>query len=79
MLTDAISQIRDWVRYIQDNRVQVEQELVGISPTPRSLVVIGRSGSLTEENRRILAVMQSEQPRLTILTYDDLVRRARAS
>jgi hypothetical protein len=77
MLTRAISQIRDWIRYIQDNRAQVEQDLIGISATPRSLVVIGRSGLLTEENRRILAVMQSEQPRLTILTYDDLVLRAR--
>jgi hypothetical protein len=76
-LTHAISQIRDWVRYIQDNKTQVEQDLMGVSATPRSLVVIGRSGSLNEENRRILAVMQSEQPRLTILTYDDLVRRAR--
>jgi hypothetical protein len=79
-LTHAISQIRDWVRFIQENRAAVERDLglIGISPTPRSLVVIGRSGSLTEENRRILPAMQSEQPRLTILTYDDLVQRARA-
>jgi hypothetical protein len=76
-LTHAISQIRDWVRYIQDNKTQVEQDLIGVSATPRSLVVIGRSGSLTEENRRTLAVMQSEQPRLSILTYDDLILRAR--
>jgi hypothetical protein len=78
-LAHAISQIRDWVRHIQGNRAQVEQDLglAGISVTPRSLVVIGRSASLTEQNRRTLAVMQSEQPRLTILTYDDLILRAR--
>ena len=78
-LAHAISQIRDWVRHIQGNRAQVEQDLglAGIAVTPRSLVVIGRSASLTEQNRRTLAVMQSEQPRLTILTYDDLMLRVR--
>jgi hypothetical protein len=79
-LNHAIGQIRDWVRYIQDNKAQVEieQGLVGVSATPRTLIVIGRAASLTEENRRSLVGMQSEQPRLTILTYDDLVSRARA-
>jgi hypothetical protein len=35
-LTHAISQIRDWAKYIQDNKVHVEQEhgLIGISATP---------------------------------------------
>jgi Domain of unknown function (DUF4263) len=78
-LNHAISQIRDWVRFIQENKAKVEQELglFGISAAPRSLVVIGRSSSLTEENRSALSVMQTDQPRLTILTYDDLLRRAR--
>jgi hypothetical protein len=79
-LTHAISQIRDWVAYIQENRGRVENELglAGISVTPRALVVIGRSGSLTEVNRRSMTMMQGEQPRLTILTYDDLLQRSRA-
>jgi hypothetical protein len=41
------------------------------------MVVIGRSASLTEDNRRTLTVMQGQQPRLTIMTYDDVIDRAR--
>jgi Domain of unknown function (DUF4263) len=80
-LTHAISQIRGWVRYIEDNKKTVEGELglTGISTSPRRLVVIGRSRSLTEENRRKLTTIQNDQPKLRILTYDDLLASARAS
>jgi Domain of unknown function (DUF4263) len=80
-LTHAMSQIDDWLAYIHENKGRVERELdlLGISATPRTLVVIGRSASLTEDNRRTLAVLQSQRPRLTIMTYDDLLDRARAN
>jgi hypothetical protein len=78
-LTHAVSQINDWLSFIHDNKQKVEQEqgLTGIAAAPRTMVVIGRSESLTEENRRTLAVMKSQQPRLTVMTYDDLIARAR--
>ena len=41
--------------------------------------MIGRSASLTEENRRKLTTLQSLQPKLRILTYDDLMATARAN
>jgi hypothetical protein len=80
-LTHAISQIDDWLRYIEDNKATVERELGlrGISVTSRTLVVIGRSAALTDDNRRKLAVMQGQRSRLLILTYDDLLDRARAN
>jgi hypothetical protein len=80
-LTHAIRQIRDWVRYIEDNKrtVEVELGLTGISTNPRRLIVIGRSGSLTDQNRRTLTTLQNEQPKLRILTYDDLLTGARAN
>jgi hypothetical protein len=80
-LTHAISQIRGWVRYIEDNKPTVERELglTGISTSPRRLVVIGRSKSLTEDNRRTLTTLQIDQPKLRILTYDDLLAGARAN
>ncbi len=79
-LTHAIGQIDDWLSYIEDNKAKVEQELglLGISAAPRTLVVIGRSASLTENNRRRLAEMRKQRPGLTIMTYDDLISRARA-
>ena len=80
-LTHAINQISDWIQYIGDNKLKVEEELglVGISTNPRSLVVIGRSESLSEENRLKLVTLQSLQNKLRILTYDDLIARARAN
>jgi len=80
-LTHAINQIDDWIEYIADNKKKVEEELglVGISATPRALVVIGRSASLTDENRRKLVTLQERQTRLCILTYDDVLARARAN
>jgi hypothetical protein len=52
--------------------------LVGISANPRSLIVIGRAGTLSEDNRRKLATIEGQIPRLRILTYDDLIQGARA-
>jgi hypothetical protein len=80
-LTHAINQISDWIQYICDNKTIVETNLglTGISANPRSLVVIGRTTSLTEENRRKLTTLQALQPRLRILTYDDLIANARAN
>jgi hypothetical protein len=80
-LTHAIGQIDDWLCYIQDNKAQVESELGlhGISATPRMLVVIGRSAGLTERNRRKIAVMQGRHPGLSVVTYDELIDRARAN
>jgi hypothetical protein len=80
-LTHAINQIMDWIQYIANNKQRVEEELglIEISPNPRSLVVIGRSASLTEENRRKLATLQAQQNKLRILTYDDVIAAARAN
>ena len=80
-LTHAIGQIDDWLIYILQNKVKVERELElhGISATPRTLVVIGRSATLTEHNRRKLAVMQGQRRGLSIMTYDELIDRARAN
>lgn len=70
-LTHAIGQIEDWIRYIQDNKSTVERELglSGISAEPDSLVVIGRSKSVSKENRRKLNVNRTN---MEVLTFDDL-------
>jgi hypothetical protein len=70
-LTHARGQIHDWIRYIQDNKSTVERELKlnGISANPRTLIVIGRSNSLSQTNRRKLQVGSD---RTEVLTYDDL-------
>ena len=79
-LNVAIGQIADWKRYIQDNlrTVQVELGLTGISANPQSLVVIGRSHTLGAKNRRKLVALNIEQPKLKIITYDDVYDNAKA-
>ena len=80
-LTHAINQISDWVQYIENNRTEVESslELLGISTSPRTLVVIGRSATLTDDNRRKITTIQNQYGKLRILTYDDLLAAARAN
>lgn len=80
-LTHAINQIADWQRFIEDNPKAVQDELglAGISTSPRSLIVIGRSTMLTDENRRKLVTLQNQIPKLRILTFDDLVQSVRAT
>lgn len=80
-LTHALNQISDWVQYISDNKRRVEEDLglTGISTNPRILVIIGRSASLTAENRAKLTTLQAQQNKLRILTYDDLLISARAN
>ncbi|MBX9569077.1 MAG: DUF4263 domain-containing protein [Candidatus Obscuribacterales bacterium] len=78
-LTHAINQIADWTEYIGNNKRIVEETLglTGISVTPRSLVVIGRSSILTDANRAKLTTIQNNHPKLRILTYDDVLANAR--
>jgi Domain of unknown function (DUF4263) len=79
-LNVARGQITDWKRYLEDNlrTVQGELGLRGITANPQSLVVIGRSGTLTPENRRKLQAMNTEHPKLRIMTYDDVYDNAKA-
>jgi hypothetical protein len=80
-LTHAINQILDWIQFIGRNQTRVEDELglKGISTNPRTLIVMGRSEGLTEDNRKKLVTLQSQQNKLRILTYDDLLSGARTN
>jgi hypothetical protein len=79
-LTTAIGQITDWKRYLEYNlrTVQDELGLTGISTNPQSLVVIGRSRTLSAENRKKLSTMNNLQPKLKVVTYDDVYDNAKA-
>ena len=78
-LTHAIDQITNWKRFLEVNPdiVKRELKLEGISTDPQKLVVIGRSATLSQENRRKLTTIMNNQPKLTIMTYDDLYERAK--
>ena len=79
-LTHAFNQILDWRTFIEDNlrEVQEELKLAGISSNPESLIVIGRSTALSQDDRRKLATLQNQIPKLRILTYEDLIESSKA-
>ncbi|MCI0696805.1 DUF4263 domain-containing protein [candidate division KSB1 bacterium] len=68
-LNHARNQIADWRRYLEDNLSTVQRELglTGISANPKSLIVIGRSNSLTPENKRKLVTLENESPKTKIM------------
>jgi hypothetical protein len=79
-LKHAQSQVLDWHRYLEDNLKYAQQELglARISANPKFLIVIGRSQMLNEKNRRMLTTIHNQSPKLTIMTYDDVMSNARA-
>src|SRR3954467_11247060 len=79
-LTRAWNQILDWRGFLQNNleAVRTKLGLKGISTNPKSLIVIGRSSTLAEEDRLKLTTLQNGIPNLRILTYDDLIKSAKA-
>jgi len=80
-LTHAMNQIADWLGYLQNHKQVMEEKygLTGISTNPRTLIIIGRSDTLTDDNRGKLATLQNMQPKLRSLTYDDVLAAARAN
>jgi hypothetical protein len=80
-LQHAIDQIVDWKRYLEDNISTVRRELglKDISTNPRAVVVIGRRSTLSDENRRKLLAIENAQPKLKIMTYDDVLAGARTT
>lgn len=78
-LNHAQRQVLDWKRYIEDNLSTVQRELglSGISVNPKSLIVIGRSNSLSSDHRRMLVTLENNSPKLKIMTYDDVHQSAK--
>ena len=75
----ALGQVTDWKRYLEDNLATVQRELklTNISANPNALIVIGRSNTLTEDNRRKLTSIHNEHPKTKILTYDEVYNNAK--
>lgn len=78
-LTHACNQLLDWLRYIEENLHTVRNELGlhGITTSPKTLIVMGRSRDLNADSKRKLEVMAKENPNRTIWTYDDLLDHAK--
>jgi len=76
-MVHAEQQVMDWLHWIETNNPYARRSLPGLS-NPIGYVVIGRSSSLSEKGMEKLLKRNSMfQPRMLILTYDDLIERAK--
>jgi Domain of unknown function (DUF4263) len=76
-LVHAEHQVIDWLHWIEVNNPYARRGLPGLA-NPMGFVVIGRSHTLREvDAERLHRRNAILQPRLTILTYDQLLERAR--
>ncbi|HMJ46662.1 MAG TPA: Shedu anti-phage system protein SduA domain-containing protein [Ferruginibacter sp.] len=74
----AVGQIEDWQEWIEDNLPSVQRKYPDIS-SPEGILIIGRSASLTNDDRKKLKRKNiNTRGRMTILTYDDLITDAKA-
>ena len=70
----AIKQTRDWDVWLEKNKAYIQNKLHGFE-TPNYLIVIGRSNSMTEEEKSYLRSYNREWKNTTLMTYDDLLTR----
>ncbi len=76
-LIHAEQQVIDWIHWIETNNPYARRGLPGLA-NPMGFVVIGRSHSMNERDTERLRTRNSLlQPKLTILTYDHLLERAK--
>ena len=76
-LDDAVDQVQNWLRYIDDNRDTVRRE-DGLETIykPTGEVVVGRDRDLTSDAQRKLDYRRSNSP-IVLKTYDMLLTEAR--
>jgi hypothetical protein len=77
-LTEAVSQVRDFQLWINDNIAYAQSRLPAIN-RPKGLLVIGRESQLTKGLRRKLDEENySRRGHISIVTFDDLLNQAKA-
>lgn len=75
-LVHAEQQVHDWLLWINESHGYADRNLPGIVE-PKGFVVIGRTESLTmEQKKKLLQRNRINSGKIEILTYDDLLLRA---
>ena len=76
-LVHAEQQVLDWLDWLERNHSYARENLPGLM-RPRGYVLIARSKGLTEEEQRTLSRRNTIfGETLQVLTYDDVLARAR--
>lgn len=72
----AQQQVEDWMNRISEHPHEARETLPGIRE-PQGWVVIGRRSIMTENQQRVLERKNARMQNITIMTYDDLLDRAK--
>ena len=75
-LTHAQQQLEDWFEWISRHSEYARELLPGVRE-PKGWVVMGRRSTIPPEHKNVLARGNAESRRITTMTYDDLLDRAR--
>lgn len=82
-VTQSTFQIAEWRAYIANHYDVIRTEFPGISTRCSAMVVIGRSGARSvgegRDEPKYQELLRSQFPDVDILTYDDLLDRARVA
>jgi hypothetical protein len=68
----AIKQTRDWDVWLEKHKAYIQEKLPGFE-TPKYMIVIGRSNTMTDKDKSYLRSYNREWKNTTLLTYDDLL------
>lgn len=74
--THALGQVLDFIDWIESNIAYTQKKLPGIV-SPKGILVMGRSNQLNNEEIRKLQRFNKNSNSITVLTYDDLVLKAK--
>lgn len=75
-VTHAQQQAEDWINWIKEYPHEIREALPGIRE-PQGWVIIGRRSSMTASQQRVLERRNARLNDVTIMTYDDLLDRAK--
>lgn len=75
-LTHAITQVRDYRKWIESHHDYAQEGLPGLRSRPRGIVIIGRDGSLiAEDSQRLHDLNEEGRGFYEVMTYDGLMER----
>ena len=73
----AFGQVIDFIDWVENNIAYAQTKLPGIS-SPKGILIIGRSKFMTEEESRKLKRFNKNSNTIEVLTYDDILHRAKS-
>lgn len=76
-LAKALSQATNYIKVMEDHRHLIKDKYDAKVLKPRAKIVIGRSNTMNDKEKEALRVLNDSLHGVEVITYDEIVRRAR--